>query len=138
MGFAYSETAEHVRTTLGAILRRHREVRERSLADVAGPAGISIAFLSEVERGRKEISTAKLLAVARALDMTVAGLYLELANELGARGSLPAAWEENPRAHLQAACQNLDAEALRTVARFSSFLAMSERPRRRIGFVEPS
>lgn len=134
MAFAHSETAEHVRATLGAILRRHREMGERSLADVAGPAGISVAFLSEVERGRKEMSTEKLLAVARALDVTIADLYLELAHELGARGSLPAAWDENPRAHLQAACQTLDADALRTVARFSSFLAMAEPPKRRIGF----
>jgi transcriptional regulator with XRE-family HTH domain len=137
MGFAHSETAEHIRTTLGAVLRRHREAGERSLADVARPAGISIAFLSEVERGRKEVSTEKLLAVARALEVTVADLYLELARELGARAALPAAWEENPRAHLQAACRTLPAEALRTVARFSSFLAMTDPPRRPIGFVPP-
>ncbi len=56
MAFAHSETPEHVRTTIGAVLRRRREAVERSLQDVAGPAGISPAYLSEVERGRKEIS----------------------------------------------------------------------------------
>lgn len=134
MSFAHSETPEHVRSTLGAILRRHREIRERPLAEVAGPAGISVAFLSEVERGRKEISVEKLLAVARALDVTIADLYLELARELGARTSVPSSWDDNPRLHLEAACRSLDVDALRSVARFSSFLAMTERPRRRIGF----
>src|SRR5215510_7228116 len=78
MAFAHSETAEHVRATLGAILRRHREANEWSLADIARPAGISTAYLSEVERGHKDISTDRLLAVARALDVTVGDLFLEL------------------------------------------------------------
>jgi transcriptional regulator with XRE-family HTH domain len=134
MAFAHSETPEHVRSTLGAILRRHREVRERRLAEVAGPAGISVAFLSEVERGRKEISVEKLLALSRALEVTIADLYLELARELGARASLPSSWDDNPRVHLEAACRSMDLDALRTVARFSSFVAMTEQPRRRIGF----
>lgn len=135
MPFAYSETPEHVRATLGAILRRHRETTERSLADVAEPAGISVAYLSEVERGRKDMSTEKLLAVTGALDVTVADLYLELAHELGARATLPASWEDNPRLHLEAVCRRLGPDALRTVARFSSFMAMTDAPKRRIGFV---
>src|SRR5438132_879811 len=74
MAFSHSETPEHVQATLGAILRRHREAQERSLSDIAGPAGISGGFLSEVERGRKDVSTERLLKVARALDVTVAQL----------------------------------------------------------------
>lgn len=138
MSFAHSETAEHVRATLGAILRRRRESGERSLLDVARPAGISVAYLSEVERGRKDISTDRLLAVARALEATIADVYLELARELGARDPLEAAGiEADPRAQLRRMSEALDYDALRTVARFSTFLAMSDGvPRRRpIGFL---
>ncbi len=138
MAFAHSETAEHLRATLGAILRRRREANERSLADIAGPAGISAGYLSEVERGRKDISTDRLLAVARALEVPVAELYLELAHELGAGEPLNAvAWEADPRVQLRRMSESLDYDSLRTVARFSTFLAMSEgAPRKRpIGFL---
>lgn len=138
MSFAHSETTEHVQTTLGAILRRHREANERSLADVAKPAGISTAYLSEVERGRKDISTERLLAVARALDVTMADIYLELARELGAREPVNAvAWEADPRVQMRRMSESLDYDALRTVARFTTFLAMTDgAPRKRaIGFL---
>jgi transcriptional regulator with XRE-family HTH domain len=137
MALAHSETAEHVRATLGAILRRFREGNERSLADIAGPARISTAYLSEVERGLKDISTERLLAVANALQVTMGDLYLELSRELGAGEPLNAvAWEADPRAQLRRMSQSLDNDALRTVARFTTFLAMAEAPRKRpIGFL---
>src|SRR2546423_13479434 len=87
MPFAHSETAEHVRATFGAVLRRRREAGEWSLADIAGSAGISIGHLSEVERGRKDISTDRLVDLARALDTTVGELYAEVGRELGAGGA---------------------------------------------------
>ena len=138
MAFAHSETPEHVRATLGAVLRRRREANEWSLAEIARPAGISTAYLSEVERGHKDISTDRLLAVARALGVTVGELYLELASELGAGEPLNAvAWEVDPRVQLRRMTDSLDFDALRTVARFSTFLAMSEStPKKRpIGFL---
>ncbi len=138
MPLAHSETPEHVRATLGAVLRRAREANERSLVDVAGPAGISAAFLSEVERGRKEISIENLMAVCRALELTIGDLYLQLAQELGAGEPVWAvASEADPRAQLRRMTRSLDLDALRTVARFSTFLAMTETaPRRRpIGFL---
>jgi len=138
MSFAHSETPEHVRATLGAVLRRHREAGEWSLADIAKPAGISTAYLSEVERGQKDISTERLMAVARALDVTIGQLYLELARELGAGEPVNAvAWEADPRVQLRRMTQSLDYDSLRTVARFTTFLAMNEgAPRRRpIGFL---
>jgi transcriptional regulator with XRE-family HTH domain len=138
MAFAHSETAEHVRTTLGAVLRRRREADEHGLAEVAGPAGISPGFLSEVERGRKDISTERLLRVATALETTVAELYLELARELGAGEPLDAvAWEANPRVQLRRMSETLGYDALRQAARFTTFLAMTETgPKKRpIGFL---
>ena len=137
MAFSHSETPEHVLSTLGAILRRHRELQERSLADIAGPAGISPGFLSEVERGRKDIPTERLLKVARALDVTVADLYLDLARELGAPRAVEVVLDHDPRAQLRRMSESLDYDALRTVARFTTFLAMTEgAPRKRpIGFL---
>lgn len=140
MYFAQSETAEHVRSTLGAILRRRRELRERSLQDVARPAGMSPAFLSEVERGLKEISVEKLLAVAGALETTIGAVYLELARSLGAADS---GWtseltvDADPRSQLHRMSEALNPDALRAAARFTTFLAMTEpAPRRRpIGFM---
>ena len=139
MAFAHSETAEHVRSTLGAILRRRRELTERSLLDVAGPAGMSPAFLSEVERGRKEISIEKLIALAGALDTTAGDLYLELAHELGAGDPVDAIGfriDADPMLQLRRLSEALNPDALRAAARFTAFLAMTEPvPRRRpIGF----
>src|SRR5438309_874623 len=89
------------------------EGRDRRLADIAAPAGISTAYLSEVERGLKDISTEKLLAVANALQVTVGELYLELSRELGAGEPLNAvAWEADPRAQLRRMSQSLDNDAL--------------------------
>jgi transcriptional regulator with XRE-family HTH domain len=137
MAFSHSETPEHVCATLGAVLRRRRELQERSLADIAGPAGISQGFLSEVERGRKDISTERLLKVTRALDVTVAELYWELARELGAPTAVDVGVDHDPRGQVRRMSESLDYDALRTVARFTNFLAMTEgAPRRRpIGFL---
>jgi transcriptional regulator with XRE-family HTH domain len=138
MAFAHSETPEHVRATLGAILRRRREANEWSLVDIATGAGISTAHLSEVERGRKDISTDRLVVLARALETTVGELYLELARELGAGEPVNAvAWEADPRVQLRRMSETLDRDALRTVARFSTFLAMTEPAARKrpIGFL---
>jgi len=124
-------------TTLGAILRRRREANEWSLADIATASGISVGHLSEVERGRKDISTDRLVPLARALETTVGELYLELGRELGAGEPLNAvAWEADPRVQLRRMSEGLDPDSLRTVARFTTFLAMNDSPRKRpIGFL---
>jgi transcriptional regulator with XRE-family HTH domain len=137
MPFAYSESARHVRQALGAVLRGRREAARRTLSEVAAEAGLSPAHLSEVERGLKEVSIEKLLAVAHALGVRPADVYLELARLLGVEGDRPA-WPDDPPAKLRLATQSLPLEALRSVADFSAYLAMSNpppRPRPRIGFI---
>ena len=136
MVFAHSETAQQVRLALGAILRGRREAVRRSLTEVAGEAGLSPAHLSEVERGRKEISTEKLLAVAHALGARPADIYADLARLLGADADRPS-WPEDPPAKLRLATAGLPLEALRSVADFSAYLAMANpppRPKPPIGF----
>src|ERR1700694_5779381 len=102
MIFASSESAEAVRGALGSVLRQRREAAHRTLTEVAGEAGLSPAHLSEVERGRKEVSTERLLAVAHALGVRPADLYAELARLLGADSGRPA-WPEDPPAKLRLA-----------------------------------
>lgn len=71
-----------LRTLLGAALRRRRRELGRTLTAVAGDARVSIAYLSEVERGRKEPSSEVLVAVARALGWQLADLLTEVVIEL--------------------------------------------------------
>ena len=60
------------RTAAGGVLRAARHHREQTLVQVAARAGISVQYLSEIERGRKEPSSEVLAAVAGALDLTLA------------------------------------------------------------------
>ncbi|MFZ3565592.1 helix-turn-helix domain-containing protein [Streptomyces sp. BH097] len=57
------------RDVVGGVLRRRRRAQGRTLQDVADVAGISMPYLSEVERGRKEASSEMLAAVAGALGL---------------------------------------------------------------------
>jgi len=136
MAFAHSESARAVREALGAVLRGRREATRRTLSEVAAEAGLSPAHLSEVERGRKEISIERLLAVSHALGARPAEVYADLARLLGADSERPA-WPDDPPAKLRLATAGLPLEALRSVADFSAYLAMANpppRPRPRIGF----
>lgn len=63
-----------LREVYGRLLRRLRQRQGRTLAEVAAEAGISMAYLSEVERGLKEPSSEILAAVCGALDATLVGL----------------------------------------------------------------
>ena len=134
MTFAKSETPELISAMLGAILRREREAAGRTLVDVAEAAGLSPAYLSEVERGRKEISIERLITVARTLRISVAAIYRELAS--GLDGAEAIAIPADPQQRLRMAAAVLSPNSLQTVADFSSYLLMREAtpPRRRIGF----
>jgi len=63
-----------LRVLVGAVLRRHRERQGRTLRDVADAARVSVPYLSEVERGRKEASSEVLGAVCRALGLRLVDL----------------------------------------------------------------
>ncbi|QES46187.1 transcriptional regulator [Streptomyces venezuelae] len=57
------------RDVVGDVLRGERLAQERTLKDVADAARISMPYLSELERGRKEASSEVLAAAARALGL---------------------------------------------------------------------
>ena len=76
-----------LRTTLGEVLRRTRLGQDRTLADVAQAAKVSMQYLSEIERGRKEASSEVLAAICDALETDLPDVLAEVGRELaGALG----------------------------------------------------
>jgi transcriptional regulator with XRE-family HTH domain len=70
------------RHVVGDVLRRERLAQERTLKDVADEARISMPYLSELERGRKEASSEVLAAAAHALGLGLADLLALTQGEL--------------------------------------------------------
>jgi len=70
------------RDLVGDVLRRERLAQERTLKDVADAARISMPYLSEVERGRKEASSEVLAAAAHALGLGLGELLSLTQSEL--------------------------------------------------------
>jgi transcriptional regulator with XRE-family HTH domain len=67
------------RELVGRELHRERTARGERLVDVAGRAGVSMQYLSEVERGLKDPSSEMLHAIAGALDLGVRELATRVA-----------------------------------------------------------
>ncbi|MGW4437694.1 helix-turn-helix domain-containing protein [Streptomyces sp. NPDC004596] len=89
------------RDLVGDVLRRERQAQERTLRDVADAARISLPYLSEIERGRKEASSEVLAAAARALGLDLGDLLSRTRCELVRRtGATPRTAHRAPRAGL--------------------------------------
>lgn len=58
-----------LRDALGETLRDARNRQNRTLRDVSTAANVSLGYLSEVERGRKEASSELLASICDALDL---------------------------------------------------------------------
>jgi len=71
-----------VREAIGTVLREERLDQERTLADVAESAAVSLPYVSEIERGRKEVSSDLLQAVCDALEIEVADVLERAARHL--------------------------------------------------------
>jgi transcriptional regulator with XRE-family HTH domain len=71
-----------LRRLLGDVLRRHRVRQSRTLRDVSAVAGVSLGYLSEVERGRKEASSELLAAICSALDISLSDVLREAGDDL--------------------------------------------------------
>ncbi|MFF4486697.1 helix-turn-helix domain-containing protein [Streptomyces sp. NPDC001544] len=70
------------RDLVGGVLRRERLAQDRTLKEVADAARISLPYLSEVERGRKEASSEVLAAAAQALGLGLGDLLSLAQGEL--------------------------------------------------------
>lgn len=73
-----------LRVLLGDVLREVRRDQGRTLADVARAARISMPYLSELERGRKEASSEVLAAVCDSLRIELADVLAEVGRTLAA------------------------------------------------------
>ena len=66
-----------LRDALGETLRDARTRQNRTLRDVSTAANVSLGYLSEVERGRKEASSELLASICDALDVRLADILDE-------------------------------------------------------------
>ncbi|MBW0117986.1 helix-turn-helix domain-containing protein [Pseudonocardia abyssalis] len=73
-----------MREAIGGSLRRARTDRRRTLREVSRRARVSLGYLSEVERGRKEASSELLAAICEALDLSLSDLLGDAAEVLAA------------------------------------------------------
>src|SRR3954453_21487545 len=71
-----------LRRLIGDALRRERQHQGRTLRDVSAAAQVSLGYLSEVERGRKEASSELLAAICTALDVSLADVLREVSGDL--------------------------------------------------------
>jgi transcriptional regulator with XRE-family HTH domain len=73
-----------LRRLVGDVLRRHRLRQSRTLRDVSAAARVSLGYLSEVERGRKEASSELLASICTALEVSLAEVLREVSDDLAA------------------------------------------------------
>jgi transcriptional regulator with XRE-family HTH domain len=68
--------ASLVREVIGDVLRRVRTSQGRTLREVSDSARVSLGYLSEVERGRKEPSSELLNAICDALEVPLSKVLI--------------------------------------------------------------
>jgi XRE family transcriptional regulator, stress-response regulator len=73
-----------LREAIGDRLRHARTNQRRTLREVSRSARVSLGYLSEVERGRKEASSELLAAICDALELPLSELMFNVATDLGA------------------------------------------------------
>ncbi len=79
-----------LREAVGERLRRARTAQSRTLRDVSRAARVSLGYLSEVERGRKEASSELLASICGALDLPLPELLVTVAGDLDGSQSMVA------------------------------------------------
>ncbi|MBF6217756.1 helix-turn-helix transcriptional regulator [Nocardia abscessus] len=81
-----------LREAIGDSLRRARLAQNRTLREVSTSARVSLGYLSEVERGRKEASSELLAAICEALDVPLSRVLWDVSTIMaGADGPTAAA-----------------------------------------------
>ncbi len=77
-----------LREAIGDRLRHARTNQRRTLREVSRAARVSLGYLSEVERGRKEASSELLAAICDALELPLSQLLHHVASDMGALDSV--------------------------------------------------
>lgn len=75
--------ASLVREVIGDVLRGARTSQGRTLREVSDSARVSLGYLSEVERGRKEPSSELLNAICDALGVPLSQVLTDAAERMG-------------------------------------------------------
>jgi len=71
-----------LREVIGDVLRRARTEQGRTLREVSDSARVSLGYLSEVERGRKEASSELLNAICTALDVPLSRVLSDAGEDM--------------------------------------------------------
>ncbi|NED93750.1 helix-turn-helix transcriptional regulator [Phytoactinopolyspora alkaliphila] len=71
-----------VRRLIGDVIRRRRVAQGRTLREISAAARVSLGYLSEVERGRKEASSELLAAICGALDIPMSEVLRDVSDEM--------------------------------------------------------
>ena len=71
-----------LREVIGDVLRRARTEQGRTLREVSDSARVSLGYLSEVERGRKEASSELLGAICGALDVPLSRVLSDAGDQM--------------------------------------------------------
>jgi transcriptional regulator with XRE-family HTH domain len=71
-----------VREVIGDVLRRARVSQGRTLRAVSDSARVSLGYLSEVERGRKEPSSELLNAICDALELPLSAVLINAGEQM--------------------------------------------------------
>lgn len=77
-----------LREALGEALRSYRTEQGITLRELAESARVSPGYLSELERGRKEVSSELLAAVCHALEVSVAEVLIEAAGSMALQSAV--------------------------------------------------
>ncbi|MEV0085908.1 helix-turn-helix transcriptional regulator [Saccharopolyspora sp. NPDC050642] len=89
-----------LREAVGERLRRARTAQSRTLRDVSRAARVSLGYLSEVERGRKEASSELLASICDALDLPLPELLVTVAGDLDETLVVPSVVEQATSAEI--------------------------------------
>ncbi|OBF65102.1 transcriptional regulator [Mycobacterium sp. 852002-51971_SCH5477799-a] len=79
-----------VREVIGDVLREARTTQGRTLREVSDSARVSLGYLSEVERGRKEPSSELLNAICDALDVPLSSVLIHAGERMASGERAPA------------------------------------------------
>lgn len=71
-----------IRQEVGDVLRSHRLRQGMTLRQVAARASVALGYLSEVERGQKEVSSEILASVAEALEVPLSLVMREVSDRV--------------------------------------------------------
>lgn len=88
-----------LREALGGALRSYRTEQEITLRELAESARVSPGYLSELERGRKEVSSELLASVCHALEVSVADVLIEAAGTMALQSAVEEMTTSEAAAH---------------------------------------